>query len=134
MSHSRLDCESEIRVRIVRYVDSRLGGGFALRRGKRVSPELIYPCPHCYRLEPYLINLSGVAGVQSLMQLIAAPLTEVFPDLPVDERILLARTLFSSVHGIVLLGVERRISAVPGAQLAYQIELLIRYVTSEPKS
>ncbi|MEM6342162.1 MAG: TetR/AcrR family transcriptional regulator, partial [Pseudomonadota bacterium] len=38
---------------------------------------------------------------------------------------------FSSVHGIVLLGLENRISAVPEAQLEYMIALLLRSATQK---
>ena len=41
---------------------------------------------------------------------IAGPLARLFPEMDEDELDLMTRTLFSSVHGIVLLGVENRIS------------------------
>lgn len=44
---------------------------------------------------------------------IAAPLAKIFPDLNERELDLMTRALFSSVHGIVLLGLENRISGVP---------------------
>lgn len=58
---------------------------------------------------------------------IRRPLSELFPDLDAAELDLLTRTLFSSVHGIVLLGVENRISGVPGDQIRRMIaQLLLR--------
>ena len=37
----------------------------------------------------------------------------------------MTRALFSSVHGIVLLGLERRISGVPPEKLERMIELVL---------
>lgn len=48
-----------------------------------------------------------------LFSIIAEPLSELFPQMTEQELDLMTRALFSSVHGIVLLGLERRISAVP---------------------
>lgn len=48
-----------------------------------------------------------------LFSLIMEPLSELFPGKTEQELDLLTRALFSSVHGIVLLGLQRRISGVP---------------------
>lgn len=48
-----------------------------------------------------------------LFSIIAEPLAELFPDMSARDLDLMTRALFSAVHGIVLLGLERRISAVP---------------------
>jgi AcrR family transcriptional regulator len=53
----------------------------------------------------------------AVFALIDAPLAVLFPDMKAPERGLMVRALFSSVHGIVLLGLERRISAVPQDQI-----------------
>lgn len=69
-----------------------------------------------------------------LLHNISGPLTQVRPDLPAEELSILCRALFSSVHGIVLLGLERRITAVPEQDLAPMIEVIIRnYVGSQAK-
>lgn len=68
--------------------------------------------------------------LEALSQLFAnieAPLARLFPDLPHDELDLMVRALFSSVHGIVLLGLQNRISAVPQPQ----IEKMISQVLSQ---
>lgn len=67
----------------------------------------------------YLKELGAVFG------LIAAPLSELFPDMARSELDLMVRGLFSSVHGIVLLGLEKRISAVPQDQIEKMIEQLL---------
>ena len=69
----------------------------------------------------YLEELAAVFA------LIAAPLREIYPDKSDVELDLMVRALFSSVHGIVLLGLERRISGVPLSQ----IEQMIAAVLSE---
>lgn len=63
-----------------------------------------------------------------LFAYITAPLAEMFPDYDAAKLDLMTRTLFSSVHGIVLLGLENRISGVPGAQLKIMISLLLDQV------
>lgn len=69
----------------------------------------------------YLQALGG------LFAYIAAPLREMFPDVPEAELDLMTRALFSSVHGIVLLGLERRISGVPIDQIREMIaQVLLR--------
>ncbi len=63
--------------------------------------------------------------------LIAAPLRELFPGWSVDRIDLMTRALFSSVHGIVLLGLERRISGVPLTRIEDMIAVVLSNVTSE---
>lgn len=58
---------------------------------------------------------------------IAVPLAEIFPDMPPPELDLMTRALFSSVHGIVLLGLEKRISGVPRES----VEMMIAQVLSQ---
>lgn len=48
-----------------------------------------------------------------LFSLIMDPLSDLFPNKTEQELDLLTRALFSAVHGIVLLGLQRRISGVP---------------------
>ncbi len=60
-----------------------------------------------------------------LFSFIAAPLAELFPEKNKTELDLMTRALFSSVHGIVLLGLEKRISAVPIAQVEEMIRQLL---------
>ncbi len=67
-----------------------------------------------------------LAELEKLLALIAAPLMRLHPEMDRDEAMLTTRALFSSVHGIVLLGLEKRISAVPVDQLKRMISLLLR--------
>lgn len=66
--------------------------------------------------------------LRAVFGLIAAPLAELFPDMDPKARHLLVRGLFSSVHGIVLLGLERRISAVPQDQMEAMLAMLMAQI------
>lgn len=70
----------------------------------------------------YLMELLAVFG------LIAAPLSKLFPDMKRDALDLMVRALFSSVHGIVLLGLERRISAVPQDQIETMLTQILQEI------
>ena len=70
----------------------------------------------------YLMELRAVFA------LIAAPLSELFPDMKRPELDLMVRALFSSVHGIVLLGLERRISAVPQDQIETMLTQILQQI------
>lgn len=72
----------------------------------------------------YLIELGA------LFELIARPLAQIYPDQSENQIGLLTRTLFSSVHGIVFLGLEKRLSAVPEKEMARMIDRLVRAVVS----
>lgn len=65
-----------------------------------------------------------------LFAIIAGPLAELHPNPAPGEIDLMTRALFSSVHGIVLLGLENRISAVPRERMEGMIEFLLRRVTA----
>ena len=73
----------------------------------------------------YLQELGQVFG------LIAAPLREIFPNWQDQKIDLMTRALFSSVHGIVLLGLEKRISGVPMEQIEAMLAVVLSNVTSE---
>lgn len=66
-----------------------------------------------------------------LFKIISHPLSELYPDAEPKDLDLRTRTLFSSVHGIVLLGTEQRISGVPLDVIEQQIAFLLRSVAGE---
>lgn len=66
-----------------------------------------------------------VQALGQLFALIAGPIRDLVPDAKVETVDLMVRTLFSSVHGIVWLGLENRISAVPQGDLERMIALLL---------
>lgn len=73
-----------------------------------------------------------LAELGKLFALIAAPLARVFPNYTRHELELMTRALFSSVHGIVLLGLQKRISGVPLDKIEDMIAILLSNVTSQP--
>ncbi len=72
-----------------------------------------------------------LAELGKLFGLIAAPLGRVFPNYTRGEVELMTRALFSSVHGIVLLGLQKRISGVPLNKIEDMIAILLSNVTSQ---
>jgi AcrR family transcriptional regulator len=64
-------------------------------------------------------------SLAALMQIIAVPMGRVYPSKPPTEIALITKTVFSSVHGIVLLGVQRRLSGVPDEELKEMVQFLI---------
>lgn len=71
----------------------------------------------------YLAELARLFGY------IDGPVRESFPDLAEADVGLMTRALFSSVHGIVLLGLENRISGVPRDEIRRMIALVLRSAT-----
>lgn len=67
--------------------------------------------------------------LQKLFTIIAHPLSQVMPDLDADAVQMMTRAMFSSVHGIVLLGLELRISGGGTDQLEQMIEMVVRRVS-----
>lgn len=56
-----------------------------------------------------------------LFAMISDPVSQLFPEMGKVELDLMTRALFSSVHGIVLLGLENRISGVPPERIETMI-------------
>jgi AcrR family transcriptional regulator len=54
-------------------------------------------------------------------ELMHAPLARLMPDRDQDQVAILARLMFSAVHGIISLGLEERMVAVPPDQLSRQV-------------
>ncbi len=64
---------------------------------------------------------------------IAIPVAEIFQDLSGKDLDMMVRTLFSSVHGIVVLGLQNRISGVPRDRVEVMIETLLRRLSAVPE-
>ena len=56
---------------------------------------------------------------------IEQPLAALRPDLDAEQRALLARTLFAAVHGMVELGLDEKVAAMPLALLREQVGLVV---------
>ncbi|QMU58591.1 MAG: TetR family transcriptional regulator [Boseongicola sp.] len=78
--------------------------------------------------EWYLDELSRLFGI------IAKPLATLNPTADAESLDLMTRALFSSIHGIVLLGLENRISGVPQDRLSGMIEFILRNAASGPRA
>ena len=86
-----------------------------------------------------LFDVQTVAGVEApdwyhdemkrLFGLIETPVRDCFPEMPEDDVVLMARALFSSVHGIVALGLDNQVSEVSRADMTRMIALVIGNVT-----
>jgi len=60
-----------------------------------------------------------------LFRHIYAPLAELFPKHAPDELSVRARSLFSAVHGMVALGLEQKLVAVPIRALRHEIAAIV---------
>ncbi|MGB0903190.1 TetR/AcrR family transcriptional regulator [Halocynthiibacter sp.] len=66
-----------------------------------------------------------LAALEDLFSHIAGPVSEIYPQMDAENVVLMTRSLFSSVHGIVLLGLEKRISGVPPEKIKTMISMLL---------
>src|SRR5215467_4100572 len=62
-----------------------------------------------------------LAMVMDAFALMHAPLVRLLPDRDPEDVALLARMMFSAVHGIISLGLEERMVAVPPESLRYHV-------------
>jgi len=76
-------------------------------------------------------NVQAQLGLFRHMQ---APISALMPQRSEDARTLVARTLFSAVHGIVYVGLEERLIAVPPEAMAQQIRWLVQAACHDLKS
>lgn len=61
----------------------------------------------------------------ALFRHVAVPLKEINPRLGDDEAALLARSVYSAVHGIVSLGLDDRMSRIPLDVLERHVEIIV---------
>ncbi|SIR35423.1 TetR/AcrR family transcriptional regulator [Bosea sp. TND4EK4] len=70
----------------------------------------------------------AITEQMAMFRYILAPLRALQPRASEPDLTLLSRTLFSAVHGVVVLGLEEKFVAVPAAALNGQIEALVRAI------
>ncbi|MGE7469450.1 TetR/AcrR family transcriptional regulator [Bosea sp. NPDC003192] len=70
----------------------------------------------------------AVSEQMTMFRHILEPLSLLVPGRSEPERMLMSRTLFSAVHGVVAIGLEEKLIAVPRQDLDRQIEGLVRLV------
>lgn len=79
----------------------------------------------------------AVSEQMDLFRHIYQPLTALFPKRSTNELSVTARSLFSAVHGMVLLGLEQKLIAVPVEALRAEIATIVRAMVAgliaEPK-
>jgi AcrR family transcriptional regulator len=68
-----------------------------------------------------------------LFTYISDPLAVIFPQRDAEELALLTRALFSSVHGIVLLGLDEASAGVSTENIDRMIALVLRQFAANPK-
>lgn len=80
-----------------------------------------------YRMaEGSIVPEWAISEQMTMFRYILTPLRTLQPRASEPDLILLSRTLFSAVHGVVMLGLEEKLVAVPAAALDSQIEVIVR--------
>ncbi|WP_127114809.1 TetR/AcrR family transcriptional regulator [Shimia sediminis] len=74
-----------------------------------------------------------LSALGKLFANIRAPLGDLFPEMDDQPLELMTRAMFSSVHGIVLLGLENRISGVPQDNIRQMIAQVLSRIGPEEK-
>ena len=72
---------------------------------------------------PFPVDL--LAQVAAMFAFIATPLSGLLVGRSAEETSVIARTMFSGFHGIVMMGLEERIVAVPPQRLHEQVALFV---------
>ena len=107
--------------RLVRLADAYLGYAVA----HRARWQALFQ----HRMPPDRPITPGYAARQAAaFAEVEGPLAALRPDLPDGERALLARTLFSAVHGMVELGLDEKVAAVPLPVLRAQVRMVVEAV------
>jgi AcrR family transcriptional regulator len=70
------------------------------------------------------------AALDAVFALIEGPIRRLFPQLSATDQALMVRGLFSSVHGIVLLGLQGPGLTEPPADVARMVNLILREIES----
>ena len=68
----------------------------------------------------------AVSDQMDLFRHIHAPLAKLLPKRPADELSVTARSMFSAVHGMVALGLEQKLIAVPIIALRQEVATIVR--------
>jgi AcrR family transcriptional regulator len=66
-----------------------------------------------------------VEDQRRLFRYIEEPMGELQPQLSDERRALVARSLFSAVHGVVMLGLEEKLQALPAEILREQVTFIV---------
>lgn len=84
-----------------------------------------------HRLAPGTVLPDWFAqALDRLFSRLEAPLAELLPDSDATQRASLARTLFSAVHGVIVLGLEEKVAETPPEALDAQVDQLVRLIAA----
>ena len=72
----------------------------------------------------------AVAQQAAMFRHVLAPLRALRPQAAEQDLVLLSRTLFAAVHGVVALGLDEKLVAVSRQELEAQVETLVRLVAT----
>lgn len=68
------------------------------------------------------------ANLSRLFVYVEDPLRKITPAMPDARRVLVARSLFSAVHGIVLIGLEEKLQSIPLTTLREQVTTMVKAI------
>lgn len=80
--------------------------------------------------EGRMVTPEYTARQRAAFSFVEAPLAALRPDLPPDEHVMLARTMFSAVHGMVDLGLDEKVASLTPGALRAQIGLVVAAVAA----
>ncbi len=106
---------------LVRLADAYLC--YAAMHRQRWSALFRHRLPEGRTVTPWYTERQAAAFAH-----IETPLAVLQPGLPEAERALLARTLFSAVHGMVELGLDEKVVAMPLPVLRAQVRLVVQAI------
>jgi AcrR family transcriptional regulator len=122
--------------------------------GKRTPPDSDPPIARLVQLAMAYLNFASTYGLRwralfehrmsgdrevpewyieaqsALFLLVEEPLRELCPRLRADQRRLLARNIFAAVHGIVSLGLDRKLVSLPLSVLRSQVTEIVTAIGS----
>ena len=111
------------RQRLVAHALAYLDFAFAHRASWRALFE--HRLPEGRRVPEWMV--AEQARLFGRVEVLLGPLV---PHMGVAQRAILARSLFSAVHGLVLLGLEEKLGVMPFATLREQVERLVSAMAS----
>ena len=76
------------------------------------------------------VNPDYAAQLATAFTPVEIPLATLCPSIPEQDRVLLARTLFSAVHGMVALGLDAKVAATPLPVLRAQIAQVVAAIAA----
>ncbi len=92
---------------------------FARRKHELWLSAFEHSSPETPALRAYMLRLDAIFGN------VDRPLQAILPDLPARQRQLLARAMFSAVHGVVALGLDQKLGEISEHELHWQLQMVL---------